>query len=61
MIFRVSLGDINVLLDDDITDERPTPEVCRDFLRACADEALRTYNELPTEAILPSADGADEA
>lgn len=49
MIFRVSLGDLSVLLDDEL-EERPTPEHCRDYLKACTDEALRAYNELPSAA-----------
>ena len=49
MIFRVSIGDVAVLLDDEL-EERPTPEHCRDYLKACTDEAARLYNLLPTEA-----------
>ena len=49
MIFRVSIGELTSLLDDEL-DERPTPELCRDYLKVCADEALRMYNNLPTEA-----------
>ena len=47
MIFRVNIGDVAVLLDDEL-DERPTPEHCRDYLKACTDEAARLYDLLPT-------------
>ena len=50
MIYRVSIGDINVLLDDEMTDERPTPEVARDYLRACSDQAETIYGALPEVA-----------
>ena len=47
MIFRASIGDVTALLDDEITDERPTPEHARDYLRACSDETLRLFSALP--------------
>ena len=56
MVFRISIGGITTLLDDEMTDERPTPEHARDYLRACTDEDLRIYEALPAEA---SADTED--
>jgi len=58
MIYRVSLGDLTALLDDEITDERPTPEVSRDYLKACADQVMGLYNTLPEAATNGSADEA---
>ncbi|MGZ4519761.1 MAG: hypothetical protein ACXVX9_00125 [Mycobacteriaceae bacterium] len=52
MIFRVSIGELTTLLDDEITDERPTPEVAADYLHRCATEVLRVYTDLPAEALL---------
>ena len=61
MIYRVSIGDlVNVLLDDEMTQERPTPEVARDYIRACSDEALRTYNETPAALIVTDGDDGDD-
>lgn len=51
MIFRVSIGELTTLLDDEINDERPTPEVAADYLHRCATEVLRVYSELPAEAL----------
>jgi hypothetical protein len=51
MIFRVSIGELTTLLDDEINDERPTPEVAADYLHRCATEALRIYTDLPLEAL----------
>lgn len=48
MIYRANIGDVAVLLADEL-DERPTPEISRDYLRACTDEAARLYSLLPTE------------
>lgn len=58
MIFRVSIGDIACLLDDEL-DERPTPEHARDYLKACGDEVVRVYEALPVEAMTSGED--DEA
>lgn len=54
MIYRVSIGELTALLDDEL-DERPTPELSRDYLKVCGDEALRMFEALPSEA------SADEA
>jgi hypothetical protein len=51
MIFRVSIGELTTLLDDEINDERPTPEVAADYLHRCATECLHIYTELPVEAL----------
>ena len=45
-----------LVLDDEINDERPTPEVAADYLHRCATEVLRVYSELPAEAVA----GADD-
>lgn len=47
MIYRVSIGELTALLDDEMDDERPTPEVSRDYLRACADQVIALYEALP--------------
>ena len=49
MIFRVSIGEIVSLLDDELN-ERPTPEHARDYLKVCGDEVVRVYEALPVEA-----------
>lgn len=60
MIYRVSIGNmVDVLLDDEL-EERATPEVCRDYIRACSDEALRTYLETP-DPVPYGAKGDDDA
>ena len=46
MIFRVSIGELSALLDDEMV-ERPTPEVSRDYLKACSDQVLALYEALP--------------
>jgi hypothetical protein len=51
VIFRVSIGELTTLLDDEINDERPTPEVAADYLHRCATEVLHLYTELPVEAL----------
>ena len=43
MIYRASIGDCTALLDDEMTDERPTPEHSRDYLRACSDQVIALY------------------
>ena len=47
MIYRVSIGELTALLDDELTDERPTPEVTRDYLKVCADQVVALYEALP--------------
>jgi hypothetical protein len=49
MIFRVAIGEIACLMDDEM-DERPTPEHARDYLKVCGDEVLRVYAGLDVEA-----------
>lgn len=56
MIFRVSIGDLTALLDDELTDERPTPEVSRDYLKACGDQVLAMYEALP-DGLVVDTDG----
>ena len=60
MIFRVSIGEIVCLLDDEL-DERPTPEHARDYLKVCGDEVVRVYESLPVEAMTSGAEDDDEA
>ena len=57
MIFRVAIGEIACLLDDEM-DERPTPEHARDYLKVCGDEVLRVYAGLDVEAAEASSDEA---
>lgn len=57
MIFRVSIGEIVALLDDELN-ERPTPEHARDYLKVCGDEVVRVYEALPVEAT--TGDDSDE-
>jgi hypothetical protein len=59
VIFRVSIGELTTLLDDEITDERPTPEVAADYLHRCATEVLRVYTDLPAEALAAQDDDTD--
>lgn len=47
MIFRASIGDLNVLLDDEMTDERPTPEVAADYLGRCVSGVMKLYDAMP--------------
>jgi hypothetical protein len=60
MIFRVSIGELTTLLDDEITDERPTPEVAADYLHRCGTEVLRVYTDLPAEALTAQDDDGVE-
>ena len=57
MIFRVAIGEIACLLDDEM-DERPTPEHARDYLKVCGDEVLRVYAGLDIETAEASSDEA---
>ena len=58
MIYRCVIGSmVEILLDDEL-DERPTPEVARDYIRACSDEALRTYLAIP-DSVAVKADDTD--
>jgi len=52
MIFRCQIGDLSALLDDEMVDERPTPEVSRDYLRACSDQVLAIYQAMPDAAVV---------
>ena len=36
MIFTCRVGDYECMLDDELTDERPTPELALDYLTRCA-------------------------
>jgi hypothetical protein len=57
MIFRVSIGELAALLDDEMV-ERPTAEVSRDYLKACSDQVLALYEALPDGVIAdPESDG----
>jgi hypothetical protein len=47
MIYRACIGDYSVLLDDELTDERPTPEVAADYLARCVDQVLKMYDAIP--------------
>jgi hypothetical protein len=59
VIYRVSIHEIAVLLDDEMVEERPTPEVAADYIRRCATEVLRVYSELPDGALIVGADDED--
>lgn len=43
MIFQVRIGDYDALLDDEISTQRPTPEVAADYLHRCATVVLGLY------------------
>ena len=47
MIFRASIGDLNVLLDDEMTEERPTPEQAEDYLGRCVRGVVKLYEAMP--------------
>jgi hypothetical protein len=47
MIFRASIGDLSALLDDEMTDERPTPEVAADYLTRCVQGVTALYEAMP--------------
>ena len=47
MIFRASINDMDVLLDDEITDSRPTPECAADYLHRCVEQVVALYSSLP--------------
>jgi hypothetical protein len=36
VIFTCRVGDYEAMLDDELTDERPTPELALDYLTRCA-------------------------
>ena len=49
MILQVAIGsDVNITFDDEITDERPTPEVVDDYLSRLRQQALIAYLALPS-------------
>ena len=47
MIYRASIGDLTILLDDEMVEERPTPEVAQDYLTRCATEVVKLYEQIP--------------
>jgi len=53
MIFRASVGELHVLLDDEMCDERPTPEVAADYLTRCIQGVTALYEAMPDEAVIP--------
>ena len=59
MIYRASIGELCILLDDEMVDERPTPEVANDYLTRVAAQVVKLYNEIPDTA--PAEAGGDEA
>lgn len=43
MIFTCRVGDYEAMLDDELTDERPTPELALDYLTRCAQVTVGMY------------------
>ena len=43
MIFQCRIGDYESLLDDEMSDSRPTPEHAADYLTRCAQIVLGLY------------------
>lgn len=51
MILQVTIGDVTVTLDDEITTSRPTPEVVQDYATRLRHEALAIWMDLPTAEV----------
>jgi hypothetical protein len=59
MIYQIRLGDtVDVMIDDEMTEQRPTPEVAADYLTRIAQTALGTWLAMPSETVVV---GPDEA
>ena len=43
MIFSARVDDCEVLLDDEMTDQRPTPEAASEYLHRAVSEVLTLY------------------
>ena len=43
MIFQTRIGEFEAMLDDEITDQRPTPEQALDYLTRCAQITYSLY------------------
>ena len=57
MIFRASIGELAILLDDEMSDERPTPERAQDYLTRCVTEVVRMFELMPdAEPATPEGD-----
>ena len=49
MILQVKISDtIELIMDDEITDQRPTPEVMADYLTRLTQSAVVAWMALPT-------------
>ena len=59
MIFRASIGELNVLLDDEMVDERPTPEQAEDYLGRCVRSVVKMYDAMPDGVVVDSDTEAD--
>lgn len=47
MIYSVRIGEIEASIDDELTEERPTPEVVADYLTRVAQTAVGTWVAIP--------------
>lgn len=47
MIYRASIGELCILLDDEMIEERPTPEVAEDYLTRCINGVIEMYTQIP--------------
>lgn len=43
MIYQCRIGDYDALLDDEMSDQRPTPEQAADYLTRCASVVIGLY------------------
>ena len=54
IIFQANIGDLRVTLDDEMVDERPTPEVAADYLSRCVSGVVKLYEAIPDGVIVDS-------
>lgn len=61
MILEVTIGEsICIRMDDEMTDQRPTPEQVEDYLTRMSRTAVKTYVDLPTPSHAQPGDDSED-